>query len=139
MAALTNAQFLTIKTLQEAGSTKQEIAKYLKMTTAKVSVAYRSDNYDDYKNECAVIALRSKERKTEQENRNRQEENKNNAVQVVEHRQTVEIQATHYLTQELREMKTLLKQLNVKIAYIVEDLSDRYKKDMAMAEGGADE
>ena len=43
--------------------------------------------------------------------------------QVVEHRQTVTIQATHYMMQEMKRTNELLELISRKMAYIVDQLS----------------
>ena len=43
--------------------------------------------------------------------------------QVVEHRQTVTIQATHYMMQEMKRTNELLELISRKMAFIVDQLS----------------
>ena len=45
-----------------------------------------------------------------------------NAKEEVKQTHSVQITATHYMTEELREIKTLLKGISAKMAVIVEDL-----------------
>ena len=45
------------------------------------------------------------------------------AAQVVEHHQTVTIQATHYMMEEMKKTNELLTLLNAKLAFIVEELA----------------
>lgn len=121
--AMTNQQFITVKTLQEAGSSSQEIATYLKLGHKAVCVAYRSETYDEYKNECTAIAMRAKAKKKEEpvEAKTKQPEEPAQP-KIVEHRQTITIQATHYMMEEMKDMKELLKVISAKLAFIVEDL-----------------
>lgn len=134
--AFTQNEFITIKTLQEAGSSNLEIAQFLRTTPQKTSIAYKSETYEDYKNACylvskkAIAARKAKETaKQEPEEPKAQEQ----PTQVIEHRQTIQLQATHYMTQELREMKELLKTISAKMALIVDDL---YGNGKATADAG---
>lgn len=54
------------------------------------------------------------------------------AVQVIEHRQSVTIQATHYMHELLKEQNDLLKGISAKLAFIVDELCGVKKP-----EGGA--
>lgn len=133
--ALTNAQFNAIKVLQQAGSTNTQIAEYLKITPQKAAVAYKSETFEEYKNNCFLIGERSKKRKQEKEKQQSAEpEKQQEVVQVIEHRQTVQIQATHYMMEELREIKTLLKGISAKLAYVVEDLCPKSSEETKMGE-----
>ena len=118
--ALTRELFITIKTLQRAGSGNAEIARYLGISVQKSAIAYKSETFEEYQNNCFAISERRK--KPKKEAQKAEAEKQQEPVQIIEHRQTVQIQATHYMMEEMREIKSILKQISAKMAYIVEDL-----------------
>lgn len=133
--ALSQNEWITIKTLQESGSDNQEIARFLKMTTGKVSVATKSETYEEYKNNCFLISKRAAEARKANKSKKKEEapvpapapapeekKPEQPPVQVVEHRQSITIQATHYMMEVLNEQLKMLKTISAKLALIVDDL-----------------
>lgn len=129
--ALTQNEFITIKTLQNSGASNQEIAIFMKLTPQKVGIATRSETYEEYKNNCYVVSKRAIEAKKNKGAKKavpdevkapEPEKPADPPVQVVEHRQSVTIQATHYMQQTLNEQLQMLKLISAKLALIVDDL-----------------
>lgn len=129
--ALSQNEWITIKTLQESGSDNQEIARFLKMTVGKVSVATKSETYEEYKNNCFLISKRAAEARKANKTKKKEEapapapveeKPEQPPVQVIEHRQSVTVQATHYMMEVLNEQLKMLKTISAKLALIVDDL-----------------
>lgn len=127
---LTAGQFKAIKTLLKGGASQKEAAEYMQVSTATTNFVAKAETFEEYLHNQAerqmtrkqVAAIKIKE--TEKE---KAEEKP--APQVIEHRQTVTIQATHYMMQEMQKTNELLAQISAKLAYIVEDLYGTGKKE----------
>ena len=136
---VTPQKFKAIKILLNSGATYAEICESFSISDYVVRNVKSSETIEEYRQKVAAgsSAYRKKlaaEMKAKQEEEERkaekaraEEEQRTNASvpekQVVEHRQTIQLQATHYLTEELREIKELLKGMSNKLAFIVEELT----------------
>ena len=137
---LTARQFTAIKLLLKGGATQSEAASYMKVSANTVFWISKAETFEEYqtikaenelKRKQAVAAKKQAEEKakTAQATQVAQvaptpaEEPKPQTQEVVkEIRQTVTVQATHYMMQELQKTNELLKSISMKLGYIVEDL-----------------
>ena len=125
--------FDCVKQLLKAGSTWPEIEDYLGLGSSCIARIARAENWQDYTDQLAAIALKQREKKAKKaaeekkaEQVKQPEENAGN--QVVEHRQSVTVQTTYYVSQKLDAMTELLKGISAKLAFIVEELCPTKKE-----------
>ena len=120
--------YKAVKILLNGGASVKEAAEYMKISAATVYKINETENYAEFlqiselKRAKRIAAIKAKEQKQEDEQKQEKQEQKQEAPQVIEHRQTVQVQATHYMTEELREIKTILKTISQKLAVIIDDL-----------------
>ena len=131
---LTEGQFKAIKTLLRGGASQKEAAEYMQVSPNTAFWVSKAETFEEYQHINAerhlahkrVAAIKAKEaEKTAPQATPAQPA----APQVVEYRQNVTIQATHYMMQKLEETNNLLKSISNKLAYIVEDLYGTGKKE----------
>lgn len=123
---LTEGQYKAIKTLLRGGATQKEAAEYMQVSASTVCDINQSETFEEYQNMKAekylaskqVAAIKAKEKADE----------KPQEV-VKEVRQTVTIQATHYMMQKLEETNSLLKLISNKLAFIVDELCGTEQKE----------
>ena len=136
--------FDAAKVLQESGCTRQEIADHLKISKNVANMIWNAETYDDYK---AMMFERG------QRNRNKAKKaieakkaaaekaasevgavpaveiaKQEKPVQVVEHRQSVQVQATHFMETKLDILIEQMKLINAKLGAIIDDLYGTGKK-----------
>ena len=117
--------FACIKRLLESGASMREISDYLQVGTNTIGRVRDAETYEEYKvityeRTKAARAAKAGGKKAEAEE---PQEQAQPPVQVVEHRQSVTIQATHYMMEELKKTNELLTAISAKLAYVVEQLS----------------
>jgi hypothetical protein len=131
---LTEGQFKAIKTLLRGGATQKEAAEYMQVSTNTAFWVDKAETFEEYQHMNAekhlahkrVAAIKAKEaEKTAAQATPAQTA----APQVVEYRQNVTIQATHYMMQKLEETNSLLKLISNKLAFIVDELCGTGKKE----------
>jgi len=122
---ITEKLFKAVKIMLEGGATYEEVKDYLGVSLQTCARIKHSENYADYKNVLAAMAVKNKGYKQAKANPKPVEEKpvEEKPVQVVEHRQNVTIQATHYMMQEMQKTNELLKEISNKLAFIVEQLA----------------
>ena len=128
-AQITEATFKAVKIMLAGGASCVEIAQYLKLGETAVYRIKKAEDWDEYRNILAAIAINKKEKcKAEKEPKPetiiipKPPEVKQEQT-VVEHRQTVTIQATHYMMEELKKQNELLAIISNKLAFIVDELT----------------
>lgn len=145
---VTKGIFDAVKLLLENGATYSEISKYMKISTYLVTIINRSETYEEYldnvyelsckKNEArkaARIAAKKaaekaaekakvpeKKEEPKQEEPIRETAAPEAPTHVVEHKQTVVVQATWAMTQEMQKTNKLLECISNKLAFIVDEL-----------------
>jgi len=131
---LTEGQFKAIKTLLRGGATQKEAAEYMQVSPNTAFWVAKAETFEEYQHMNAerhlenkrVAAIKAKEAgKTVAQTTPAQPA----AQQVVEYRQNVTIQATHYMMQKLEETNSLLKLISNKLAFIVDELCGTGKKE----------
>jgi hypothetical protein len=125
---LTEGQFKAIKTLLRGGATQKEAAEYMQVSPTTAFLVSKAETFEEYQHIKAerhlehkrVAAIKAKEaEKTAAQETPTQPA----APQVVkEVHQTVTIQATHYMMQEMQKTNELLKTISAKLAFIVDEL-----------------
>lgn len=133
-ASVDKRMFDCIKMLLENGASYEECAKYMKVGLSTVGRIKAAETFEEYKQQMNVAALKyrqSKKAKQEQEKASstpaKEEKPQEPQPQVVEYRQSVTIQATHYVEMELKKHTELLTLISNKLAYIVEELAGPVK------------
>ena len=124
---VTKSLFDAAKILMENGANNVEVSKYLKISKEPVAMIRKAETYEEYqqlmyeyslngRRRAAAIKAKEQEAKAEPKTENPQEV-------VKEVRQTVTIQATHYMMQELQKTNELLTGISAKLAFIVDELT----------------
>jgi transposase-like protein len=116
---LTESKFKAIKTLLKGGATQKEAAEYMKVSPNTAFWVNKAETFEEY---VQINASRHLEKRQVAAIKAKEDNKETPAPQVVEYRQNVTIQATHYMMQKLEETNALLKQISNKLACIVEDL-----------------
>lgn len=130
--AITAETFACVKMLLAGGATRQEISKYLKIGVTTVNRIASADNYEEYKNILAAMNAQYHEtyraKRLHLDTEPVQQEEKQEPVvqepptQIVEHRQSVTVQTTHYVSQKMDRIEELLKTISAKLTCIIDDL-----------------
>lgn len=123
---LTERQFSAIKTLLKGGASQTEAAEYMQVSPNTAYWVSKSETYEEYQHSRVerdltrkqVAAIKAKE----------SEPQKPQEV-IKEVRQTVTIQATHFMMQELQKTNNLLTLISNKLGFIVDELCGTVKKD----------
>ena len=113
--------FDAVKILRTNGATIAETAKYMKISDATVKMITAAETYEEYRNMITATVLKKKEQRAAKKAENKPEEPQQ-IVQVVEHRQSVQIQATEYMMRELKQTNEYLRIISNKMAAIIDDL-----------------
>lgn len=122
---LTEGQFKAIKTLLRGGATQKEAAEYMKVSPNTAFWVAKAETFEEYQQITAERHLEHKRVaviKAKEAEKTAAQSTPAQPQQVVEYRQNVTIQATHYMMQKLEETNALLRQISNKLGYIVEDL-----------------
>ena len=122
--------FSAVKIMLNGGATYQEVAEFLQMGVTTVGRIKNADTYDDFLKNKAANRYMAQQRKLQEKQMEQVavsapeaiQTNEPQPVQVVEHRQTVTIQATHYMMEELKRQTDLLTLIGNKLTAIMEDL-----------------
>lgn len=119
------------KMLFENGAPNTEVIRYLKLSAKTVQRIKASEDFEDYKRLLAAMALEHKQKYAAKKNEVPQinvpasesiPTKEPPQVQVIEHRQKVEVVATHYMMEELKRQTELLTLIGNKLTAIMEDL-----------------
>ena len=123
---ITKSMFKAIKLLINSGSPKKEVMEDMGISSATFSHIKNAETYEEYKNIVYMTSGSYRKKMAQQKAEEKaKEETKPVAPsepQVVEHRQTVIVQATHYMESELKKQTELLALINNKLTLIAEDL-----------------
>jgi hypothetical protein len=122
---MTESKYNAIKMIVNGGAKNSEAARYLQVSEATVCRVKASETFEEYKNMMAAQTLAMKQAR-HNKNKQAQPETKPQdkpAEVVKEVRQTVTIQATHYMEEQQRRTNELLTQISAKLAFIVDELT----------------
>ena len=125
---VTKGVFEAVKILLQGGASVKEICKYLNLSDYTIYVIKNVETYEEYEQHVAEKiaksnAARAIKQKQAQENKSEAPVETKAATQVVEHRQTVVVQATHYMMEEMKKTNELLTTISAKLAFIVDELT----------------
>lgn len=113
-----------IKLMQKGGATVKECAEFMNISTRTAQMIFSSESFEEYKN---MIFVKNNKRKWATKKPEEKQEfapvQEQPPVQVVEHRQSVTIQATHYMMEEMKKTNELLTLISNKLAFIVDELT----------------
>ena len=121
---LTESKYNAIKILLKGGASIKEAAEYMQVGEATISRVKQAETWDEYLQQTAARALAAreyKEKKTAATSKPAPAPEPAPAPKVVQ--QTVTIQATHYMMEELRKTNELLTLISNKLSYIVDQLT----------------
>lgn len=125
---VTQSKFNAVKTLLKGGATVREVMEYLELSDNTVYMIKQAETLVEYENMIAEKALRDKQRaaikaKEREQAAQPQAQPQDKPVEVVkEVRQTVTVQATHFMMEEMRKTNELLTCISAKLAFIVDEL-----------------
>ena len=134
---LTERQFSAIKMLLKGGATQKEAAEYMQVSHNTAYLVDKAESFEEYLHMQAemvlkrkqVAAIKAKGEPQEKPQEKPQEiKEQTPATQVIEHRQTVTVQATWAMTQEMQKTNKLLELISNKLAFIVDELCGTAKK-----------
>lgn len=139
---VTEGKYKSVKILLASGATHKECAESMSLSAFTIGLINRSESYEEYKNQAYLhssyarkkMKKEAEEKAREVEEKARKEaaapvvteersEKQEQPSQVVEYRQNVTIQATHYMMEEMRKTNELLTFISNKLAFIVEELT----------------
>ena len=126
MTKVDQNMFNCIKLMLAGGAKNVECCEYMKLSASTVKMIKAAETFEEYRNMIAAIAYRKSAQKSKP-----QEPEPKPEPQVIEHRQTVTVQATWQMTQEMRKTNELLENISKKLAFIVEELVGTPKKEEA--------
>ena len=116
MAKVDQRLFDSVKLLKDNGLSNLDAARCVGISDTTVKLINSVETYEDYRElileKSAEIRERNAVKKANQEPQ----------VQVVEHRQSVTIQATEYMMRELKQTNEYLRIISNKLAAIIDDL-----------------
>jgi predicted DNA-binding protein (UPF0251 family) len=120
--------FNAVKTLVAGGATIAECANYMGISTATVKYIKAAETYEEYRNIIAAVNIRKRERENAKKaaaEAPAPEPAKDEPapVEVKEIRQSVTVQTTHFVETKIDKMIELLKILNNKLGFIVDELT----------------
>lgn len=125
---VTQSKFNAVKTLLKGGATVREVMEFLELSDNTVYMIKQAETLVEYENMIAEKALRDKQRaaikaKEREQAAQPQAQPQDKPVEVVkEVRQTVTVQATHFMMEEMRKTNELLTCISAKLAFIVDEL-----------------
>lgn len=124
--AITEKMYKAVKILLNGGASVKEAADFMNLSTTTVYYIRATEDFEEF---CQQNTERQIERKAKAaaainaKQKSEQEEPKEQKPdQIVEHRQTVQITATHYMMEEMKKTNEYLKTISAKLAFIVDEL-----------------
>lgn len=129
---ITKSKFDAIHILCDSKMPKVDVAKYLKLSTTSVAEVMKFSTYEEYQQQRAINALNKKKayarkKNAEQKAANNTTENEEDEPEqpdrTAENRQTIIVQASHYMLAEQKRTNELLESISNKLAFIVEELT----------------
>ena len=118
--------FDCIKILLASGQTADQIKDYLGISPCTTYRIKQCENLQEYKNRMIAMATKRATREKKQEEKPVEPADQGTSAQpqqVVEHRQSVTVQTTYYVSQKLDAMVELLKGISAKLAFVVDELT----------------
>ena len=138
---LTESKFKAVKILLAGGASVAECAEYMQLGESVVYRIRMAESWEEYNQQNAARIIAEKKRKADKEKAAKQAAAKEVADKVgavpakelvmpeektaeviKEIRQTVTVQATHYMEEQQRKTNELLTLISAKLAFIVDEL-----------------
>ena len=119
---ITENIYNAVKLILKGGAKTAEAAQVMGISTNSVLRIKDSDSYEKYVN---LAYMNGSARYRNQEQAKPEPPKPEAPAQVVEHKQTVTVQATWQMTQEMRKTNELLASISSKLAFIVEELTGK--------------
>lgn len=132
---MTKSKFNAAKILFQSGAIIQEVADAIGISKGTAGIVKHSETFEEYQHKISVksaayrmklSAQKEKELQEKQEAERLEEERPAEPEKeqpVVEHRQTVVVQASHYMLEEQKKTNELLTAISNKLAFIVDELT----------------
>lgn len=117
---ITKGIFDAAKLLIENGANNTEISKYLKVSADVVAMIRKSETYEEYQHFMYEYSQKLKNRAIKSKETETKTDKPDEVIKEI--RQTVTIQATHYMEEQLRKTNELLTGISAKLAAIIDDL-----------------
>lgn len=124
--------FEACKIMIENGATNAEVAKYMNLGISTVTRIKKAETFDEYRSMIAAISLELKKgkekkkaeaaKKAEPAPKPEPEPQPVKQPEPGQKTMTVQVQATHYMMEELRKLVEILNVMNNKLGLIAEDL-----------------
>lgn len=129
---VTKSVFNAVKTLLKGGASVKEVMEYMGLSDYTVYTIRAAETHEEYENILAEKRLAAKQayaakKKPQTAPATPSAQQQAPVTQVVEHRQTVMVQATWAMTQEMQKTNELLKLISNKLAFIVDELCGTVK------------
>lgn len=118
---LTEEKFDMVKTLLKGGAKAAKVSEYVGLSTHTIYIIGKSDSFQDYQKKVADRIEKKAQRASGTDTET--EIPAEGEPKVIEHRQTITVQATHYMMVELQKTNELLAGISAKLAFLVEQLS----------------
>ena len=122
--------FDCVKILLESGQTAEQIKDYLGISPCTTYRIKQCESLQEYKNMMVAMSTKRAVQKKQQKQEEKPvmlEPADHGATaqpqQIVEHRQSVTVQTTYYVSQKLDAMVELLKGISAKLAFVVDELT----------------
>lgn len=134
---VTETMFNAVRTLLKGGATLKECSEYMGISTSAISLIKNSETYEEYKHKMYLQSGSYRKKMAAIEKAKQKEAEKvakevgavpasdlvkKEPEQVVEHRQTVVVQASHYMLEEQKKTNELLELISKKLGRIIDDL-----------------
>lgn len=121
---ITLERYNVIKILLQSGASIEEIMKSMNVSKHTVKLVKESGSYAEYK---SIKSAEAYAHRKDTQKKQAEPAQPAPATQVIEHRQNVTVQATHYMESELKKCVELLTGISAKIAFLVEELAGGQK------------
>ena len=124
---VTQSVFNAVKTLLKGGASVTECAKYMKIGMNSAYIIRNSDSYEEYLNARYALSMKNKQAKAEAQKAKEVPKAEPKAEpqvepQTVEQKQTIVVQASHYMLEEQKKTNELLTLISNKLAFIIDEL-----------------
>ena len=122
---MTRQRFNAMKILFNSGAKNKEVSDAFGVSMGYASMVKASESFEEFENKRYLQthkASKKAQAKEEPVKAETEPEENNPDQQVVEHRQTVVVQASHYMLEEQKKTNELLALINNKLGAIIDDL-----------------
>lgn len=123
---VTKGIFKAIKILLDSGESQTNCAEQFDLSRQTMRLINMSETYEEYKHNSIVNSTQYKKKMAAIKAKDNEAfERDEPTQQVANYKPTIQIQATHYMMEELRKQNELLAGISNKLAFIVEELTGK--------------